>query len=79
MNHVAVLTGTRYGRIILTLERALGGETHAAVRGLDRILPLADGAIQALRRASREAREHVPLSKAIAETTERARRPPHPG
>ena len=48
VNHVAVLTGTRYGRIILTLERALGGETHAAVRGLDRILPLADGAIQAL-------------------------------
>ena len=36
-------------------------------------------ALRLLRRASREAREHVPLSTAIAETTERARRAPRPG
>jgi tetratricopeptide (TPR) repeat protein len=36
-------------------------------------------ALRLLRRAAREAREHVPLSTAIAETTERARRSPHPG
>ena len=36
-------------------------------------------AVRLLRRAAREAREHVPLSTAIAETTERTRRAPHPG
>ena len=35
-------------------------------------------AVRLLRRASREAREHVPLSTAIAETTERALRAPRP-
>ena len=35
-------------------------------------------ALRLLRRASREAREHVPLSTAIAETTERARPAPRP-
>ena len=36
-------------------------------------------ALRLLRRASREAREHVPLSTAIAETTAGARQAPHPG
>ena len=33
-------------------------------------------ALRLLRRAAREGREHVPLSAAIAETTEKARRAP---
>ncbi len=35
-------------------------------------------ALRLLRRAAREAREHVPLSTAIAETTEKARRATQP-
>jgi hypothetical protein len=48
VNHVAILTRTRHGRLILTVERALGGEVHAALRGIDRIAPLASGAIRGL-------------------------------
>lgn len=48
LNHVAVLTRTPFGRVILSIEQALGGEVHAALRAMDRIAPLAEGAIKAL-------------------------------
>ncbi len=49
-------------------------------RGAQAALAIDQGtiALRLLRRAVREAREHVPLSAAIAETTEKARRAPHP-
>lgn len=48
VNHVAILTRTRYGRVILSVERALGGEVHAALKAMDRVAPLAEGAIWGL-------------------------------
>lgn len=48
VNHVAILTRTKYGRVILGVERATGGEVHAALNALDRIAPLAEGGIRGL-------------------------------
>lgn len=48
VNHVAVLTRTPYGRVVLSIQRALGGEIHAALEAMDRIAPLAEGGIRAL-------------------------------
>lgn len=48
VNHVVVMTRSEYGRIILSIERALGGEGHAALRAMDRVAPLAGGGIHGL-------------------------------
>lgn len=48
VNHVAVLTRTKFGRVILAVERVTGGEVHAALKAMDRIAPLAKGGIYAL-------------------------------
>lgn len=48
VNHVAILTRTEFGRVILGVERATGGEVHAALKVMDRIAPLAEGAIRGL-------------------------------
>lgn len=48
VNHVAVLTRTAYGRVVLSIQRALGGEIHGALEAMDRIAPLAEGGIRAL-------------------------------
>lgn len=48
VNHVAIITRSKYGRIVLSVERALGGEVHGALQAMDRIAPLALGGIRGL-------------------------------
>ena len=61
------------------------GRPHDAAycrwRGAQVALSFGQGtlAMRMLRRAAREAREHVPLTAAIAGTTDQARRAPQPG
>lgn len=48
INHVALMLRTEFGRVLLTIDRAMGGEVHAALDGLERIHALAPQRMRAI-------------------------------